>query len=454
MRRWRKVKSITIAVCFSMVVVLAACQSSSITLTQPSTITSTLPLVSDTPIPTAIMWITPQITATPQYALIRTDDDLKQVADDWAHRFCVGQNEVNTLADWDSSNLKFIEVDIQPDPNKYWISEIADNLDNSLRAFVACKPDLCRNQIYVKDNKTGKVYEIDWKLKTTWRPIQQVQWINYDTFVFFQPADSTHGQAVAINFNKKEYIYSGIAYPKSNCPIATPTITPLPPYPLKQVLVNYTAIGFHTPYDLYFTDYAWPYFVIYTDGQIIIPGNPYQQKILSKDEINRFLAQLERLGFYSIDEDHLYNFGNQEPPKISDGTSYCVLVTGNGEHNLCAYEPYESFLVPKMKNILQFLNDYQPKEMSPYYPDRILLWVQAGRNPYATDLPKNAIPWAESSLSLEISDQKVIYVDGETAKKLYVLYSDKSYVFTQNGKEYTVDIQIVLPHQEITNRYQ
>jgi len=450
-------KSIVLVICFSIFVILVACQSASTglpILTGTSASTSAPFLASDTPIPTATVWVTPQITATPRYALVRTDDDLKQVADDWAHRFCVGQNEVGSSSDWDSSNLEFTEVAIQPDPNKYWVSEIADNLDNSLRAFVACTPDLCHNQIYVKDNKTGKVYEVDWKFRTTWRPIQQVQWVNYNTLIFFHNTDPTHGQVVAINFDKKEYIYSAVAYSKSNCPIATPTVTPLPSYPLKQVLVNYTVAGFHTPYDMYFTDYAWSYFVIYTDGEIIIPGNPYQQKILSKEELNQFLIQLENLGFYTIDNKHLYNFGNQEPPKITDGTSYCILVTGSREQNLCSYEPYDSFLVPEMKNILKFLNDYQPKGLSLYYPDRILLWVLAGRNPDNKNLPEDSIPWTESSLSLETTSEKVMYVDGELAKELYILYGDKSYVFTENGKEYTVDIQVVLPHQEITNRYQ
>ena len=444
---WRKMKNTVIAVCLGMVVILAACQSSS-TGTPVSTLPSTANLASSTPFPTATEWVTPQITATPFYGY----GDGVRDAELWAsYHFCVGQNEVGSSGDWDSSLLKFIEVNIQPDPNKLWVSEIADNLDNSFRAFVACEPDLCNNQIYVKDNKTGKVYDIDWKLKSTWRSIQQVQWVNYSTFVFYQALDLAHGQVVAINFDTKEYIYSAVAYPKSNCPIATPTITPLPSYPLKQILFNYTVTGFHTPYDMYFTDYDWSYFVLYTDGQLIIPN---QQKMLSKDEINQFLAQLDALGFFTMDEDHRYNFGNQEPSKIFDGLFYCASVNGEKEHNLCVYEPYESFFTPETKNILQFLNDYRPEGMLPYYPDRILLWVQAGRSPYSTDLPKDSILWTETSLSLETTTEKVIYADGEIAKNLYLLYGDKQYVFIENGKEYTVSIQVILPHQELTNKYQ
>lgn len=409
-------------------------------------------LLPSTPSPTSTMWTTPQVTATPIYlSFSDTGDKLESMIGRMYYELCIGQNEVGSSDDWNSSSLKFIETDIQPDLNKYWVSEIANNLDNSLEAFVACEPNSCSNQIYIKNNKTGEVFEVDWKLKDSWLPIQKVIWINYDTFMFFQSLDSTHGQIVAINFDKKEYRYSATAYPKSNCPIATPTLTHLPSYPLKQILFNYTVTGFHTPYDMYFTDYDWSYFVLYTDGQLIIPN---QQKMLSKDEINQFLAQLDTLGFFTMDEDHRYNFGNQEPPKIFDGLFYCVSVNGEKEHNLCVYEPYESFFTPEIKNILQFLNDYRPEGMLPYYPDRILLWVQAGRSPYSTDLPKDSIPWTETSLSLETTTEKVIYADGEIAKNLYLLYGDKQYVFIENGKEYTVSIQTILPHQELTNKYQ
>jgi hypothetical protein len=396
------------------------------------------------------VWITPIVTATPVLSAPETSE-VEGLMARMYYEFCVGQNEVGLSTTWDSSNLRLVESGMQPDSSKYWISEIADNVENTREAFVACKPESCQNQIYIKDNRLNKVYEIDWSRKTLGLPIQKMLWINNDILTFVQTSDSTHRQIIMIDVLRQKYLFSAVIYPKSNCPIATPTLTPLPSYPLKQILVNYTVAGFHTPYDLYFADYYWSNFVIYTDGQLIIP---YQQKMLSKDEINQFLTQLEKLGFYKLDNEHLYNFGNQEPPKITDGISYCISVTGDRAHELCTYEPYESFLVPEMKNILRFLNDYQPREMSPYYPDRILLWIQVGRNPYATNAPKDAIPWTVSSISLETTTEKVIYLDGEVAKNLYLLYGDKNYFFTQNGKEYTVTIQVVLPHQELTNRYQ
>jgi hypothetical protein len=45
-----------------------------------------------------------------------------------------------------------------------------------------------------------------------------------------------------------------------------------------------------------------------------------------------------------------------------------------------------------------------------------------------------------------------LYAEGEKAKELFMLYGEKGHVFVQNGKEYTVYIRAVLPHEEVTNK--
>jgi hypothetical protein len=231
------------------------------------------------------------------------------------------------------------------------------------------------------------------------------------------------------------------------------TETSAPSYPLKQVFLDYTIGGFHTPFDLYYADYgdAWSELVLYTDGQLIIPGKTFQQKLLSKEEIDQLFSQLDSFGFFSLTRDNLYNFGNQEPPRVFDGIVYCVIATGERKQNLCTYEPHESFLVPEMKKVLQFLSNYQPKEMTPYYPDRILLWVQIGRNPYAENLPEKAVLWNENFPNLETPDEKIVYAEGNIAKEIFALFNNEvsTIVISQNDLEYTVSIDIVMPHEQL-----
>jgi hypothetical protein len=236
-------------------------------------------------------------------------------------------------------------------------------------------------------------------------------------------------------------------------PAETSTGTPTP-YPLKQVLLDYTIGGYHTPYEIYYADYGadgWSALVLYSDGQLIIPGTTYQQKILSKEEIQQLFLQLENKGYYLLKQETLYDFGNQEPPRVYDGTTYCISTTGEREQNLCAYEPHKSFLDPQMMDILQFIDQYRPQGMTPYSPDRILLWVQAGRSPYVENLPTKAISWPANLSSLETPDEKFMYFQGEEAREVYALFGHEisTVVMSQNGKEYTVSIDIVLPHEEL-----
>ena len=245
-----------------------------------------------------------------------------------------------------------------------------------------------------------------------------------------------------------------------NTVIPSPTLpltaiaTSAPLYPLKQVLLDYTTGGYHTPYELYYADHGmdgWSTLVLYTDGQLIIPGKTFQQKTLSKEEIDQLFSQLETVGFFSLTQDKLYDFGNQEPPKVYDGTTYCVITAGERKQNLCAYDPYKSFLVPEMKNVLQFLNNYQLKEMTQYFPDRILLWVRNGRSPYVENLPEKAVRWNENFPTLETPDEKIVYAEGDDAKEIFALFDNEvsTIVISQNNVEYTVSIDIILPHEQL-----
>jgi hypothetical protein len=235
-------------------------------------------------------------------------------------------------------------------------------------------------------------------------------------------------------------------------PTSTPFLT-YPPYPTKEFILDYYDIGYHTWFDMS-GDFTFSNLVLYSDGQMILPGKIYRQKILSKNEMDQFLLQLEAKGFYAIDSnqhhdptDSLYDFNGQYQ-RTFDGLRYCIVVTGNRERTLCAYQPDEEFLVPEMKAVLQFLDEYWPEGMFPYSPDRILLAVRVG-NEYFQELPVN--PWPVHLQSLETSEFKMIYAQGYTAKEIYALFDNTSTVklFSQNGTVYTVGINIVLPHEEI-----
>jgi hypothetical protein len=165
------------------------------------------------------------------------------------------------------------------------------------------------------------------------------------------------------------------------------------------------------------------------------------------------------LGFYSLESnqahdptDKLYVFGNNYEQAF-DAYMYCIVINANKSRKLCVYEPGIPYLIPRMKNILKYLDGYEPAGLTTYYPDRILLWVQPGRNPDDDKLPTTAIPWPENLPPIGISKENITYIDGNTAKEIYTLFdsTNAGKVFTQNGNEFTVYINVILPHEEVSN---
>lgn len=245
------------------------------------------------------------------------------------------------------------------------------------------------------------------------------------------------------------------------------TGAPTPFYQTKQVLLNYYSGGFHTYFDMVH-DVVFTRLVLYTDGQMIVRGG--LQKKLSKAEMDQLFASLNDLGFYAIETDeegnstkNLYTPDNPFE-KITDGDFSCVLTTtGEKKRNICPYGPYEEYLVPQMKNVLKFLDEYPTTDMTPYIPDRIVLYVESVETIENFDksfLSKDVIEWPKylTPLSPQTSDYKMMYVQGFMAGKISA-YMDSVRpengvnVFRQDGKDYVVMIDIILPHEEINFMY-
>jgi hypothetical protein len=242
----------------------------------------------------------------------------------------------------------------------------------------------------------------------------------------------------------------------------TPTLspapyTPFPSYPTKAILLDYSSGGSHTLFD-FVRDYSYSNLVLYSDGQMIVPGKTYLQKKLSEEEINLLMTRLDQLGFFRIESnqkhdetDHLYNFGSHYS-RIFDSHWDCILVNGDRPRNLCAQQMYADYLVPEMKNTLKFLDDYPTDGMIPYIPDRIVLWVDQGRSSQITNLPAAAIPWPESLPSLVKANHNYLYAGDESAKAIHSFLEKNGWllVCSENGQEYTVTADIILPHEELT----
>ncbi len=238
---------------------------------------------------------------------------------------------------------------------------------------------------------------------------------------------------------------------KTRSQTQSPTPT-YPSYPTKRVILEYWINGWPG----IFSDWVInkpSKIVLFSDRQLIISGNPFREKIVSEEEVNSLLSHLEKFGFYTIETNHkhdqtdpLYNFdGNFE--EVFDGEFYCISVNTEKEQVLCAYEPFLNFLIPRMKNILNYLDNYRPDGMTVYRADRILLSINKGTDLLPEGYSPPPVDWPDNLPSLKPS--RCMYVEGENAAKIFLLfnYSIGERIFVQNGIQYSVYARPVLPNE-------
>ncbi len=256
-------------------------------------------------------------------------------------------------------------------------------------------------------------------------------------------------------------------------PTDFPTSTPLvviPPYQTKQVILKYTRSGggLGSPESVFdrFLGYATTKFVLYADNQLIFQDylKPIQTKILTKNEKEQLLSLLDKTGFYSIETNSdsdttnpIYDFrGKYDLVKITDGIDSCLSANVTISKQVCFYEPYKDFLIPKMKELFQFIYNYTPSKLTVYQPDRLLVYVSKGRDFYDSFTVKSTkiIPWPSDLASLETSQEKYMYIEGKSAMKILSLFDARSQfgVFSEDGQDYSVIVTVVFPDETLTEQ--
>lgn len=238
-------------------------------------------------------------------------------------------------------------------------------------------------------------------------------------------------------------------------PTRDSTSTPFPIYDTKTVIFKFGVMGWHTNFDGAYVESIQPSIVLYSDGQMIFLTSSYQQKFLSENEIETFFSNLTSMGFFSLktnqhqdETDPLFDFGDQYV-RIYDGLYQCIYTFWDGEEKkICVKEDYKDFLIPEMKEILTYFDEYEPEGLSSFIPDRIVLRVEPGRNEFFKEsFPEKAPQWPENLPSIETDGfEKFISFEGDQCPEIKALFDKNVKLFSENGHEYTVWKLYILPH--------
>lgn len=240
----------------------------------------------------------------------------------------------------------------------------------------------------------------------------------------------------------------------------SPTVTPVvETYPLKQVWIAFGSTPkFHPDFETAFPA-TIPTLVIYTDGTMIQYRNKtFQTKKLGKTEVCDLLTRIGQLGFSQLqtngidyEDDPIYAGLPAGATRAGDAYEY-LIVNGDPPKSLWVYEPIQAYAIQTVKEIMNVFRKYAPAGMHSYTPDRVGLFVQAGR-PYKGLEKLKAIPWPVNTPLKGENAQGALYLEGKPAVQVFRIFQ-KPYttlVFTEQGQEYTVVSRPLLPHERRIN---
>src|SRR4030095_3195904 len=92
------------------------------------------------------------------------------------------------------------------------------------------------------------------------------------------------------------------------------------------------------------------------------------------------------------------------------------------------------YLIPEMKSIIKYLDEYKPTGLTPYFPDRILLSMRPA-DPNSDNLSTTATPWDSRFPSLDFPPPRtylydntpsIRYIEGDIAKEIYTFISNSN----------------------------
>jgi len=115
------------------------------------------------------------------------------------------------------TKIKFHKV---AEPNKLdisWVQAISHSPDQSRQAYIACvsgstESQGCSDHVYVKNESSGDVIEIEFHGHLSWRPIFNITWIGNDVITFTENSSPQVDTIYAIDLVEKEYLYYSLYY--------------------------------------------------------------------------------------------------------------------------------------------------------------------------------------------------------------------------------------------------
>lgn len=162
--------------------------------------------------------------------------------------------------------------------------------------------------------------------------------------------------------------------------LPTNTLTPEPtltPKPLSSndVLISYTRYAGDGTDEITscLNAYYLYRFVLYRDGQLIaFDKTRYLETIINQSEIDKLLSEIDRTGFSSLIGNGDQYIRNAPTPSFANGWGSNITVSGK---SIIIDDMQSNYVIESVANTLDIIANYKPKDLKPYIPESIVLFV-------------------------------------------------------------------------------
>lgn len=162
--------------------------------------------------------------------------------------------------------------------------------------------------------------------------------------------------------------------------LPTNTLTPEPtltPKPLSSndVLISYTRYAGDGTDEITscLNAYYLYRFVLYRDGQLIMfDETRYLETTINQTEIDKLLSEIDGTGFSSLIGNGDQYIHNAPTPSFANGWGSNITVSGK---SIIIDVMQSNYVIEPIANALDIIANYKPKDLKPYMPESIVLFV-------------------------------------------------------------------------------
>lgn len=149
-----------------------------------------------------------ELTVTPIYEVPTTQNDINKLVEEIysIDASCSIDVLATNSIKYEKPVLSLSPSTFNPVDKEYFINEMADDASQTIRAFIACDINDCKDKLFLKDLNSGVVSQVDWNGWQEYRPLARLVWIGKNLLAFVQQDGPAAAIISVVNVKEEKFI--------------------------------------------------------------------------------------------------------------------------------------------------------------------------------------------------------------------------------------------------------